>query len=546
VPAVPVLCFLALVIYVLADGFRREFNLTHLLFTTYGALLVLIHLWAATMVSIRRTAPAFIFYVAILFLALTETVIVLLQVLHLFPVPSRWFMSTGTWINPNVTAMFIALSYFAAFRLKERASVSIQRYFFWPVLALMALALATLQCRSAWLAALLIWMMEYKGVLAILIRKYARMNWKGLLLLVVILMAMQALYTLYSTKEASALSRTHIWRNSLHLIAEKPWSGYGFGMFEKEYNWYAASTGSEANDHVSMAYNDFLELAVEGGIPACILYLAFLVSLFLLCWKIPEKRMFISVILAILIIQLTNFGFQAIPVMALLLVYAALAAAPVFKETPLAATGSKKGKKLTAELLPSPVYSKWWVRLLAGTSGLALCALLFLQDSYVMIGYYRKQAISQSELPPEERLVQLQGLYRMLQASPSYYEYFGDLQFLLYHPEYAVRSYKLALTRSSDPELLLKTGYCYQRLSVYDSSEYYFKLARGLQPHRFMPRLRLLQLYAEKQDTTSLLQTANSILQMPVKVRSNKVSEIQQLARSAIGIYDRKSAQTTY
>ncbi len=297
-----------------------------------------------------------------------------------------------------------------------------------------------------------------------------------------------------------------------------------------------------------MAYNDFLELAVEGGSLACILYLAFLVSLFFLCWKKTEKRMFIGVILAMLIIQLTNFGFQAMPVMALMLVICCTGGgAGIQGET----VGSNRIKKAESNWHRSCSLHRYTANGVVQAAGRNQWAgfsvpLLFLQDSYVMIGYYRKQAISRSDLPPEDKLVQLQGLYRMLQASPSYYESFGDLQFVLYHPEYAVQSYKLALTRSSDPELLLKTGYSYQRLSVYDSSEYYFKLARGLQPHRFIPRLRLLQLYAEKQDTTLLLQTANSILQMPVKVRSNKVSEIQQLARSAIGIYDRQSAQTTY
>ncbi len=96
VPPVPVFCFLALVMYVLADGLIREFNLTHLLFATYGLLLVTLYLWAATSDSIQKeqrlplsfTGPYWCW-------RLPETIIVLLQVLHLFPVPSRWFMSTA-------------------------------------------------------------------------------------------------------------------------------------------------------------------------------------------------------------------------------------------------------------------------------------------------------------------------------------------------------------------------------------------------------------------------------------------------------------------
>lgn len=81
--------------------------------------------------------------------------------------------------------------------------------------------------------------------------------------------------SVFGFKEGSTNSRIQIWKNSLGLIYKKPITGYGFGEFEKEYNMYAAQKLSPVNDHVITAYNDIIELGVEGGLIAIILWLAF-------------------------------------------------------------------------------------------------------------------------------------------------------------------------------------------------------------------------------------------------------------------------------
>ncbi|MGN6421468.1 MAG: O-antigen ligase family protein [Pseudobacter sp.] len=537
-PPLPLWLFLSLVIYVLADGLLHEFNLTHLLWAAYGLWSLVIYFWATLMVSERRTSPAIVLYRVVLFLALTESVIVLLQTARLFPVPSQWFIATGTWVNPNVTAIFIALSLFAVLRLKEASSAIMQHFFYWPVLILMMLATALLQCRSAWLAAVVIWLAEYRHSLFETVRRNFRFSWKGGLLLIGLLMVLQAFYVLYSTKEASARNRLSIWKNSLQMIAGKPLTGYGFGMFEKEYNLFSASARMPVNDHVNMAYNDFLELGVEGGIPAIMLYIFFLMAWWQACRKNPGSAVFFSIIIALLVVQLTNFVFQAVPAMALVLMYAAVT--PIVLPVPQPEQSlSKKKKKVAVLSAPSPVYTKWWIRSLTGITGLLLSFLLFLQASLVTSGFYNKTLIVDSDAVPAAKLERLNELYFKLHASPSFYEVRADLYMAVQQPEDALGLYLSALERSSEPDLLSKTGYCYQLLSGYDSSRFYYETACHLQPHRFTPKLRLMQLYAEKMDTVSMLQTAGIILKMPVKVSSKKVTDIQQLAKSVIGIYDK-------
>lgn len=544
-PPVFVWLFVGLAVYAVVEGLLHEFNLVHLLWAAYGLWLLLVYYWAGTVTAVWRRPPAVLIYRVVLFLAVAESLIVFLQAARLFPVPSPWFIATGTWVNPNVTAIFIAMSLFAVFRLKEAASLPRQRFFYWPVLLIMMLALMILQCRSAWLAAAVFWLAAYSQPLIAFVRRFAVFSWRGLVLLVGVLMFLQALYIVYSTKEASAQSRLRIWENSARMIAAKPLTGYGFGMFEREYNLFAASRKMPVNDHVNMAYNDFIELAFEGGIPALLLYAGFLVAWWMDCRKRAYSRMFISVIISFAVVQLTNFGFQAVPAMALLLLYAGLSPVPVRAVDP-APIRSKK--KIEGAVLPAPipVYTQWWQRSLTGLAGLLLSFLLFLQATLVTNGFYNKTLIIRSGAGAAEKLDQLYGQYFKLRSSASFYESCGDIFLGLQQPEDAIRHYRNALKRSSEPDLLAKTGYCYQLVSGYDSSRYFYQLASDLQPHRFTPKLRLMQLYAERTDTSSMLNTAVIILKMPVKVRSKKVTEIRQLAKSVIGMYDKPATSAPF
>jgi O-antigen ligase len=80
--------------------------------------------------------------------------------------------------------------------------------------------------------------------------------------------------------EASIDTRSDFWTKSLHAIQDQMPVGSGFGTFQQTYRRYE-DFGAVDRWYVNHAHNDFLEIALEGGIAAVILLVLFLVWWFL-------------------------------------------------------------------------------------------------------------------------------------------------------------------------------------------------------------------------------------------------------------------------
>jgi O-antigen ligase len=74
---------------------------------------------------------------------------------------------------------------------------------------------------------------------------------------------------------ASIETRTTFWKTTVAAAATEGVAGSGFGTFQKVYGRYE-NPASVDRFYVNHAHNDYLELALEGGIPAIILILGFL------------------------------------------------------------------------------------------------------------------------------------------------------------------------------------------------------------------------------------------------------------------------------
>ena len=66
------------------------------------------------------------------------------------------------------------------------------------------------------------------------------------------------------------LSRVTLWRNVLHLIAERPWTGWGWGSLDAAH-FMAVYPGARFCDILDNAHNLPLHLAVELGLPVAVL-----------------------------------------------------------------------------------------------------------------------------------------------------------------------------------------------------------------------------------------------------------------------------------
>lgn len=74
---------------------------------------------------------------------------------------------------------------------------------------------------------------------------------------------------------ASVETRKQFWATSLKAAEAQPFTGWGLGTFQQAYRRFE-DAGTVDRFFVNHAHNDYLEIAVEGGIPATLLVAAFL------------------------------------------------------------------------------------------------------------------------------------------------------------------------------------------------------------------------------------------------------------------------------
>jgi hypothetical protein len=383
---------------------------------------------------------SFIIYLdyGIILIAFIESMVVIFQWLGFSPSMNELFVCTGTWVNPNVTAMFLSLSL-----LSQRCLFNnLKRYrknYFLIQLGIILFAIILLQCRTAYIVAAL-FLLEIFMPLVQLNKSYLIKSVVAVLFITVFA---------FGFKTKSTAGRIQIWENCLHLIIAKPILGAGFGQFEKEYNNFVANHNLPCNDYVYMPYNDFLEIAVEGGIIAVLLWVTFLV---LLIRGFKNNSYGLSLVLAFIIIQLTNFGFQDIPVFALFLIYTGC----------LLQTDEKikfsKAKPIT-QITFKPIL------VIAIIVDLAFCSkLISIAHAFHLTTLIRKEYFS------EKAIKECGTLSTTLRFSSNFHETYGDLIMRTGNYQAAKSQYRDALHTTSRPNVLGKCGRCYGQLGEYDSA----------------------------------------------------------------------------
>lgn len=159
---------------------------------------------------------------------------------------------------------------------------------------------------------------------------------KVFLAVVALLVVSVAAVRMYQMKRDSADGRLLVWKVSASMIAEHP-MGCGYGLFPKHYNlrqaeYFHEEHGTETErrnaSFVYMAYNDFLEHGVEGGV----IGMLFLAGFYVLIIKgppLPSKggRCLSAVLYAFAVMSLVNFVVAGIQTWLLVVCCAAVVAA---------------------------------------------------------------------------------------------------------------------------------------------------------------------------------------------------------------------------
>jgi len=469
--------------------------------------------------------------ILITLLAGVESVVCLLQFTGRVHSANNLFPISGTWVNPNVIAMFLAMSvpamllvYFEGGPLLKRMAVVVM------IISLPSIFL--LQCRTALIGTAIAAAIILNSRFNILhgLRQRFPVFILVLLAIFTVCLAGAAGNYFYRSKQASADGRAFVWKISLAMIAAKPVTGYGYGMFERDYNLaqarYIKNTpvpGPEISNasYVRMCYNEPLENAVEGGIIGCLLFAGLLAGMLLPAplRKPDTSRSAMTMpvsfagIAVFTVMSLFNFTVQAIPVACLFVLYAAARKADhMVLVYPAPARGSRS---------PQPL--GWWLPaqktallvLAAGSLYLAMTMLL-LANAY--------HAGARFKVGDDTGAAgTLDALEYRLRNSTQYWMSYGNFLFARRQYAGAMDKYLHAQKLSSNPDLYLQIGLCYDKMAAFDKAERACMVERYMEPNRFAPRFLLMNLYLDAKDTVQAWKTAKALIALDPKVPSGKV-----------------------
>ncbi len=476
-----------------------------------------------------------IIYKVIVITASVEAAICILQYWNLFRSFNTYFPVTGTWENPNVIAMFMAMAVPCAFSLLYDPKKHIRRAA--PIILFLLFSiLLILKCRTAVIGSVLGVLVILNGRYGLISKARERKNRSATILITCLLFALiiPAANYAYEIKKASADGRKLVWKISSEMIVKKPLLGYGYGLFERNYNLYQAQyfesgkgTSSEIQNagFVRMGYNELLQNAVEGGLVGCFLLAFFFLSLLLTPVKHidakhigdqgNERKSYITAyagVCVFILMSLINFTVQAIPAACLFIIYAAILA---YHSPPVSL-------KLWRINLTSDhnIYANKKLN-----SVYALC--LFIVG---IISMYTTSMLIKDNLDNKEAaLLSKQGNYRAalnilsplsprLEAYESFWVNYGNTLFDKHDYKNAAVMFDKGMQLTSNPAVYGKIASCYEKVGDYNKACRSLEIAANIEPNRISPQFDLMNLCLKMKDTTKALVRAQNIISLIPKI----------------------------
>jgi O-antigen polymerase len=494
-------------------------------------------------------------FLAILAVAIIQAGICLLQLSGIMATENDFFTVTGTWLNPNIAAMYIALALpVVLYHVLCNAS---KRKLYIPLLLLMLLALVLLKSRTALLGAILMMLIMVQWRYAVFQQFLKRLSGrvKTVVLTVVIFLTVLAGYFVYNLKKESADSRRFIWKTGLAMIAQKPFTGYGYGTFERNYNLFQAATFStntvaesdkQNAAHTKMGYNEFLQNAIEGGI-AGVAFLLLLLFLLLRSAFLYLKRnnalhyqkkhiekdnsneikcLLIAAtgIAGLCLMSLVNFTILTVPVMSIFIVYAAV----IIYTT-----------SLSGSIAIHPTIIK------ITATGLIITGLMLGVKTAKMV--YSQHIILKAvnlavDKQYDEAINTLEQVTEKYRDNADYCQTLGNTQYFNNNKAGALAAYKKAAEFTSSPEIYQQMGNCYAAMQQYNEAVIQYEIAKYIQPNRITPRYLLMTAYIKLRDSANTLRLAKEILLTDEKVPSPQITMYKKTASNIIKKIQQKNS----
>lgn len=458
--------------------------------------------------------------------AFLQILTILLQIFRIVPSCSKYFLVTGLNENPSATAIFLVLC--LPFIVKHlnifRGNLKVFFLFFF---FLMIASIFVLNCRTAYVGLVVVLCVSCFKQFKCLIKKFS-LPCRMAAFALAMGMTLLGVYGLYKMKENSSDGRIFIWKNSIQMVYEKP-LGYGYGMFEKDYNlkqatYFQYKERSEREillaNQVFMPYNDTLEQCVEGGLLGGTFYLLFYIVMICKSYK-RKKNDTLAIALCAFVMSMFNFLYTY-PIAWLLLMYS-------YAEASL----GEEREEWKAYL--SRKYSCAFV----GVLGIFVIILLNTNLNFIKAQYQLKKI---NQLLDKHIIVDevfLASLKDEVSTSELYYTSLAKNFLLERKYECAIDALNVAKKYTSSPSVYLSMATNYAKCDNISEAIQCVLIAKGIIPHHFVPDFLLMELYVKCGESKKALMQARHILKKPIKVHSEKVDEIRKEAFKYIQAYEK-------
>ncbi|MBR3522089.1 MAG: O-antigen ligase family protein [Prevotella sp.] len=465
----------------------------------------------------------------LLMIAAAHVIAIFAQWLGILEPEDAMYPVTGFNDNPNVTAMYLAGC--VPF-IVQRVAYSDRRSAYVVFLTLLLISVIMLRCRTAYIG-----LAVETAVLLLAVRRarQALCSYKWLSITIAAVLLSVSAVRMYDMKRDSAAGRKLIWHLSAQMICERP-LGHGYGLFEKHYNqhqaaYFAAGGGTETErrtaTYVGMAYNDYLEHGVDGGI----IGMLFLAGFYVLAIRMSVRRKdrpATATLSAFAVMSMTNFVTASIQ--------------PWLMAVCLASMSLTDGEHLDADRkTPDGKSLQHLLPLLAIIcTGLFIVARMTL--SQVELKHLEDRIKSGRRIPDAE----FAGLENRIYSSEAYWRTRFANNIRNGDHAAAIVSAGKGLMLTSNPSLLLMQSSCLLQQKDTAGAVKNLEDACHMQPSLLYPKLYLMRLHTANGDTAMALRRAGEIISTQPKVDNEDARLIRREAKTLIQKYRQKVMPDTY
>jgi tetratricopeptide (TPR) repeat protein len=132
----------------------------------------------------------------------------------------------------------------------------------------------------------------------------------------------------------------------------------------------------------------------------------------------------------------------------------------------------------------------------------------------------------------------LNSIHPNFRKHDDYWQNLGMVHFKIKNYTTAITCFKKGKTTSSNPELYLASGICYEKQAEFPNAVQEFKQLVLFKPSKFLYRYLLMKAYLKNKDLSNAKSTAQGIINLKPKIPSQKVQYYKMMAKKVINSKD--------